>query len=126
MVNKKQIIVLGAGGFIGSYLVKRLKQENVYVKGIDIKLPDFSKSAADEFIVGDLTDQQIVKKVIAISGKNLAIKNIPVTYQGVRGRRSDNTLIKQELNWAPSQPLNKGLEKTYSWIKLQVKAGVSV
>lgn len=69
---------------------------------------------------------ELTKKVIAISGKNLAIKNIPVTYQGVRGRRSDNTLIKQELNWAPSQPLNKGLEKTYSWIKLQVKAGVSV
>jgi nucleoside-diphosphate-sugar epimerase len=69
---------------------------------------------------------ELTKKVIAISGKNLAIKNIPVTYQGVRGRRSDNTLIKQELNWAPSQPLNKGLEKTYSWIESQVKAGVSV
>jgi nucleoside-diphosphate-sugar epimerase len=69
---------------------------------------------------------ELTKKVIAISGKNLAIKNIPVTYQGVRGRRSDNTLIKQELNWAPSQPLNKGLEKTYSWIESQVKAGGSV
>lgn len=69
---------------------------------------------------------ELTKKVIAISGKNLAIKNIPVTYQGVRGRRSDNTLIKQQLNWAPSQPLDKGLEKTYSWIEAQVKAGVSV
>jgi nucleoside-diphosphate-sugar epimerase len=69
---------------------------------------------------------ELTKKVIAISGKNLAIKNIPVTYQGVRGRRSDNTLIKQELNWAPSQPLDKGLEKTYSWIESQVKAGGSV
>ena len=69
---------------------------------------------------------ELTKKVIAISGKNLAIKNIPVTYQGVRGRRSDNTLIKQQLNWAPSQPLGKGLEKTYSWIEAQVKAGVSV
>ena len=69
---------------------------------------------------------ELTKKVIAISGKNLAIKNIPVTYQGVRGRRSDNTLIKQQLNWAPSQPLAKGLEKTYSWIEAQVKAGVSV
>ena len=64
MVNKKQIIVLGAGGFIGSYLVKRLKQENVYVKGIDIKLPDFSKSAADEFIVGDLRDINFVRSII--------------------------------------------------------------
>ena len=69
---------------------------------------------------------ELTKKVIAISGKNLAIKNISVTYQGVRGRRSDNTLIKQQLNWAPSQPLDKGLEKTYSWIEAQVKAGVSV
>jgi GDP-D-mannose 3', 5'-epimerase len=64
MVNKKQIIVLGAGGFIGSYLVKRLKQENVYVKGIDIRLPDFSKSAADEFIVGDLRDINFVRSII--------------------------------------------------------------
>ena len=64
MVNKKQIIVLGAGGFIGSHLVKRLKQEDVYVKGIDIKIPDFSKSAADEFIVGDLRDINFVRSII--------------------------------------------------------------
>lgn len=69
---------------------------------------------------------ELTKKVIAISGKNLAIKNIPVTYQGVRGRRSDNTLIKQQLNWAPTQPLKEGLKKTYAWIEAQVKAGVSV
>jgi len=69
---------------------------------------------------------ELTKKVIAISGKNLSIKNIPVTYQGVRGRRSDNTLIKQQLNWAPSQPLDKGLEKTYTWILAQVKSGVTV
>jgi nucleoside-diphosphate-sugar epimerase len=68
---------------------------------------------------------ELTKKVIAISGKNLAIKNIPVTYQGVRGRRSDNTLIKQQLNWAPTQPLNEGLKKPYAWIETQVKAGVS-
>ena len=64
MANKKQIIVLGAGGFIGSHLVKRLKQEDVYVKGIDIKIPDFSKSAADEFIVGDLRDINFVRSII--------------------------------------------------------------
>lgn len=52
----KKAIVLGAGGFIGHHLVKRLKQEGFWVKGIDIKLPEFSKSAADEFIVGDLRD----------------------------------------------------------------------
>lgn len=68
---------------------------------------------------------ELTKKVIAISGKDLQIKNIPVTYQGVRGRRSDNTLIKQQLNWAPTQPLNEGLKKTYAWIEAQVKAEVS-
>lgn len=68
---------------------------------------------------------ELTKKVIAISGKDLQIKNIPVTYQGVRGRRSDNTLIKQQLDWAPTQPLNEGLKKTYAWIEAQVKAEVS-
>lgn len=52
----KKAIVLGAGGFIGHHLVKRLKQEGFWVKGIDIKLPEFSDSLADEFIVGDLRD----------------------------------------------------------------------
>ena len=52
----KKAIVLGAGGFIGHHLVKRLKQEGFWVKGIDIKLPEFSTSEADEFAVGDLRD----------------------------------------------------------------------
>jgi len=67
---------------------------------------------------------ELTKKVIAISGKNLRIKNVPVSYQGVRGRRSDNTLIREKLNWAPSQPLQIGLEKTFTWINEQVKVTV--
>lgn len=64
MSNNKHIIVLGAGGFIGSHLVKRLKQEGVYVKGVDIKLPCFSDSPADEFVLGDLRDIHFVRKII--------------------------------------------------------------
>ena len=60
----KTALVLGAGGFIGSHLVKRLKSEGYWVKGVDLKLPDFSKSQADEFIQGDLRDPQLVKAVI--------------------------------------------------------------
>lgn len=52
MINKA--LVLGAGGFIGSHLVKRLKQEGFYVRGVDLKHPEFSPSEADDFIVGDL------------------------------------------------------------------------
>ena len=48
------IIVTGAGGFIGSHLVKYLKQKEYYVRGIDIKYPEFEKSCADEFIIQDL------------------------------------------------------------------------
>lgn len=64
MKAKKKAIVLGAGGFIGSHLVKRLKQEGLYVKGIDIKHPEFSESAADEFIIGDLRDIHVVQNSI--------------------------------------------------------------
>jgi len=64
--------------------------------------------------INDLT-----KLVIEIAGKRAGIKNIPGP-QGVRGRTSDNTLIKEKLGWAPSQPLSAGLEKTYKWIQSQM------
>jgi GDP-D-mannose 3',5'-epimerase len=64
MENRKHIIVLGAGGFIGNNLVKRLKIEGAHVRGVDIKLPDFSDSQADEFVVGDLRDVHFVREVI--------------------------------------------------------------
>ena len=52
----KTALVLGAGGFIGSHLVKRLKQEGYWVRGVDLKYPEFSQTEADDFIVGDLRD----------------------------------------------------------------------
>jgi GDP-D-mannose 3', 5'-epimerase len=69
---------------------------------------------------------QLAEMVIGISGKNLSIKNIPVTCEGVRGRRSDNKLIQEKLGWAPSKPLKTGIEKTYQWISQQVKEACSV
>ena len=51
----KSALVLGAGGFIGSHMVKKLKEENYYVRGVDVKYPDFSDSHADEFVIYDLT-----------------------------------------------------------------------
>ena len=47
-------LVCGAGGFIGSHLVKKLKAENYWVCGVDLKYPEFSATAADEFIIADL------------------------------------------------------------------------
>ena len=62
----KKALVLGAGGFIGSHLVKRLKKEGYWVRGVDLKNPEFSKTAADDFVVGDLRDPQIVKNVFRL------------------------------------------------------------
>jgi GDP-D-mannose 3', 5'-epimerase len=60
----KKALVCGAGGFIGSHLVKRLKKDGYWVRGADLKKPEFSDTEADDFMVGDLTDQQFVAKVI--------------------------------------------------------------
>ena len=56
----KKALVCGAGGFIGSYLVKRLKSEGYWVRGVDLKYPEFSKTESDEFIKGDLRNLSIV------------------------------------------------------------------
>jgi GDP-D-mannose 3',5'-epimerase len=61
----KIALVAGAGGFIGSHLARRLKQEGVRVRGVDLKHPEFSPSAADEFILGDLRDPRVVDEVVA-------------------------------------------------------------
>jgi GDP-D-mannose 3',5'-epimerase len=65
------------------------------------------------------------KMVIDISGKNISIKNIPGP-TGVRGRNSDNKLIREKLGWEPGLPLRKGMEITYKWISQQVQQKVSL
>ena len=60
----KRVLVGGAGGFIGSHLVRRLKQEGFWVRGVDLKYPEFSRTVADEFVIGDLRDNSIVDAVV--------------------------------------------------------------
>ena len=60
----KRAIITGAGGFIGSHLAIRLKKEGFWVRGIDLKYPEFLKTSCDEFIIGDLRDPKIVEVVI--------------------------------------------------------------
>jgi GDP-D-mannose 3',5'-epimerase len=62
----------------------------------------------------------LARMVIGISGKELFVKNVPGP-MGVMGRCSDNRLIWEKLNWAPSQPLIDGIKLTYDWIEKQVK-----
>ena len=63
---KKKALVCGAGGFIGSHMVKRLKNEGYWVRGVDLKLPEFSETLADDFIVGDLRDENIVNQAVDV------------------------------------------------------------
>ena len=87
--------------------VRRLMQSN-WKEPVNI--------GSDEMIsINDLA-----RMVIDISGKRLKIKNIESNALGVRGRNSDNTLIKEVLGWSPSQPLRVGMEKLYKWINSQV------
>ena len=66
---KKTALVLGAGGFIGSHMVKRLRQEGYWVRGVDLKHPEFSSHQANEFIVGDLRDPYMVHRCVRYAGE---------------------------------------------------------
>jgi len=66
----KTALVLGAGGFIGSHLVKRLKEEGFWVRGVDLKYPEFEPSVADDFIIGDLKNPRVVKNVMLLESNN--------------------------------------------------------
>lgn len=60
----KTSLVCGADGFIGSHLVKRLKNESFWVRGVDLKYPEFSPTLADDFIIGDLRDPVLCKSIL--------------------------------------------------------------
>jgi nucleoside-diphosphate-sugar epimerase len=63
MTNKKKALVCGAGGFIGGHLVRRLKDEGYWVRGVDIKQHEHRTVAADEFVQGDLREQAFCRRV---------------------------------------------------------------
>jgi GDP-D-mannose 3',5'-epimerase len=64
-MSTKRVLVAGAGGFIGGHLVKQLKSEGYWVRGVDLKQPEFAASQADEFIQGDLRDPDLVRAVVS-------------------------------------------------------------
>ena len=64
----KTALVLGAGGFIGSHMVKRLRSEGYWVRGVDLKNPEFTSTEANEFIQGDLREADFVRRVLRFKG----------------------------------------------------------
>ncbi len=69
-MTKKTALVLGAGGFIGNHMVSRLKKEGYWVRGVDLKHPEYSKSEADHFVIRDLRDPINVQELIGWAGSN--------------------------------------------------------
>jgi len=88
--------------------VRRLMQSTLFRGPVNI--------GSDEMV----TINQMARTIMAIAGKKLRIRHIAGP-QGVRGRNSDNALIRKELGWAPSAPLRNGLARTYRWIECQVQ-----
>ena len=60
----KKALICGAGGFIGSHLIKRLKREGYWVKGVDLKYPEYAETDADDFIIGDLRDSSVCHRAV--------------------------------------------------------------
>ena len=67
--NMKTALVLGAGGFIGSHMVKRLRKDGYWVRGVDLKSPEYSTTEANEFVIGDLRDVDFVRRVLQYKGQ---------------------------------------------------------
>ncbi len=65
----KKVLVLGAGGFIGSHLVKKLKENGCWVRGVDLKHPEYWNTFADEFVLGDLREQRFVESVFKLESR---------------------------------------------------------
>ena len=81
-MSKKQAVVLGAGGFIGGHLVKKLKSEGYWVRGVDLKRNEYNDGAADEFQVCDLRDPVSVAAVIPYSDGELEVYQLAADMGG--------------------------------------------
>lgn len=112
--NEDTIEVWGDGLQTRSFLiVDECIEGTIRLMRSDCKIP--LNIGSDEMV----TINQLVDMVATIANKKITKKHIEGP-QGVRGRNSENSLIKKELNWAPSNSLKWGLEKTYPWILEQI------
>jgi len=112
--NEDTIEVWGDGLQTRSFLiVDECIEGTIRLMRSDCKIP--LNIGSDEMV----TINQLVDMVATIANKKITKKHIEGP-QGVRGRNSENSLIKKELNWAPSNSLKWGLEKTYPWILSQI------
>jgi len=118
MYGKDEIIIWGDGLQTRSFMyIDECVEGIIKIMESDIEEP--INLGSDEMVsINELVD--IVEKISSFKLKRTYDLDAP---KGVRGRNSDNTLIKEYLNWAPSYPLKDGMKKTYDWIKEEMKEG---
>lgn len=73
---QKTALICGAGGFIGSHLAKHLKQEGYWVRGVDLKYPEFCKTACDDFIIGDLRNPHVCQKIMTLDNNDVSFDEV--------------------------------------------------
>lgn len=115
MYDKKEIIIWGDGHQTRSFMYI-----DDCIKGI---LNIMYSNIQEPINLGSaemVSINQLVDYVEEIAGHKLTRKYDPTAPKGVRGRNSENTLIRKYLGWEPSIPLKEGLKKTYDWIKEQM------
>ncbi len=120
ITGKKEIVIWGDGHQTRSFMYIddciRGIQEIMYS---DIIEP-INLGSSEMVSINELTD--IVEDIAGYKLKRIYDLNAP---KGVRGRNSENTLIRKYLGWEPSIPLREGMKKTYDWIKNQITTGIS-
>lgn len=79
-MKQKTALCLGAGGFICSHLIKRLKSEGYWVRGVDLKYPEFSDTEADDFVIKDLRDPRNVESVLRLQVADFDGHDLPLPY----------------------------------------------
>ena len=89
-MKKKTALVFGGGGFIGSHMIKRLKSEGYYVKGVDLKYPEFSDSLADEFMIYDLTNPEFFNDILTFNDLSEVIN---YAYSYIKNNQAETLLF---------------------------------
>ena len=92
------VLVCGAGGFIGSHLVKRLKAEGHWVRGVDLKYPEFAPTVADDFIIGSF--RKSVAKGLSVGSRTVPIEVIVKDSQSNANRAADVAITTGALGGA--------------------------